>query len=141
VLDRLSWVLVVFLFLEVILLQVLNHLLPPLSKLTVELYHGHILNHQIISPCISIFLPTLPRCSGLLTLINSRINHCHLFRLLIHLKLLPKYVPLDLTLLPREHVPSKILISATQKVMLVNHSKYGWNIRMNVTARIQTTVS
>ena len=47
-LNSFSWVFVLFLLLEIIFLEVFNHFLSSGPQLTIELYHGHILDHEVI---------------------------------------------------------------------------------------------
>ena len=56
VLNGFSGVFIVFLFLKVIFLELLDHLLPTCSQLTVELNHGHVFDDQVIStPTLLVF--------------------------------------------------------------------------------------
>ena len=82
VLNGFGWVFVFFLLLEIVFLQVLNHLLTSRSELTVELNHGHVLDNQIVSARICILLPFL-----LLALVRNH-SSMYLFSLIFMLKFL-----------------------------------------------------
>lgn len=102
VLYGFSRVFIVFFLLEVVFFQILNHLLPTMTKLAVELYHRHVFNCQIVSTSTISVL-----CSFLLLLLHLLAffsgcrhccSHCHLlFSFLLHLELLPHDVPLNFT--------------------------------------------
>ena len=90
-LDCLGRILVLFLFLEIVLLQKLNHFLASRSKLTIELNHRHILDNQIVSTTICILLCLLVTVCGSY---SSGINLLARFR--VYFELLLQNVAFDL---------------------------------------------
>ena len=118
-LNGLGWIFVVFLFLKVIFLELFDHFLPACPQLTIELNHGHVLNHQVIgATALLVFL--IVSIFVLVLISGSRRLHCRQLGLLVLLELVFHDVFLDLTLLrkPLYHI---FLLGAVQKVVLVNH--------------------
>lgn len=118
-LDGFGRVLVLFLLLEIILLQVFNHLLTSWPKLTVELYHWHVLNDKIIGPTsLGVFLSLnillvlgVGRCVVDLKLLHFKVSFVFLFQ----------DVSLNRRLWQSTSIASEFLVSTGNKVMLVNH--------------------
>lgn len=120
-LDGFSRVFVVLLLLEVIFLELLNHLLSAGPKLAIELYHGHVLNNQVIgaTPLLVFFVP---RIFILIRVGGGRRLHSGEFRFLVFLELVLHDVLFDLALLRQSLLYGiLLLVGAVQEVVLVDH--------------------
>jgi hypothetical protein len=126
VLNRFSGIFIVFLFLKVIFFELFNHFLSTCPQLTIELNHGHVLNHQIIgAPALLIFF--IISIFVLVLISGSRRLHRRQLGLLVLLELIFHDVLFDLSLLgqPLYYI---LLLGAVEKVVLVYHLEDWWDI-------------
>lgn len=128
VLNRLGRVLILFLLLEIVLLQELDHLLTPWAKLAVELHHRHVLHHEVIG-----LLATF-------SLSSSGDGYIHLFvRLgIILLFLLEQDVLYNCRMLT--HNLTRVL-PRMMRIVLVDHPQDGRDVGVNIGTWVKVPLS
>lgn len=111
---------IVLLLLKIVFLKLLDHLLPPCPELAIELYHGHVLDDQVI--CAALLVLLVSRIFVLVLICCSGGLHGGEFGLLVLLELVLHYVLLNFALLGQADLHGvAILLGAVQEVVLVDH--------------------